>query len=294
MRNTTVLFLLLTLVIRLNSQTESINIPCSTAPLLDGHVSTGEWANADSISLPINSVKSVKVYFMCDRDNLFFLFAGNLESQIRFPEILLDMNNSKSATWQSDDWWFHVSATDCENQGTYGVYSNCLLVQPDWIGVNNITQGSPLTDTVEIAIPFNKIKQTSGILFNVGICFNLFNITNATNTWPPSANIQDPSTWANATLPTPLCEPTTLTEENTFSSVQVFPNPGNGKITVNVRGKKEYTYGLALFNLNGQLIHSQNITNQNDTHVELNASPGIYFLKIHDGRNYEVRKVIVY
>lgn len=292
MRNKIILFLFLTLNIRLYSQVTNINFPCSTAPILNGHVGNGEWDAADTIYIPINGNKSVKVSVMCDRDHLFFLFAGNLESQIRFPEILLDMNNSKSASWQSDDWWFHVSATDCENQGAYGVYSNCLLVQPDWIGVNNITQGLPLTDTVEIAIPFSKIKQTSGILFNIGICFNLFNVVSATNTWPPSANINDPSTWANAVLPVPLCEPTALSEENSLSFIQVFPNPTSGKITVNYTGQKEYTYDIELLNLSGQVIYSKKVNSQVDHTPELTASPGIYFLKIKDGKHYQVTKVV--
>ena len=294
MRSKIILLLLLSLSIRLHSQVSGVSFPCSTAPMINGHVGAGEWDAADTIRISINGNKSVKVSLMCDRDNLFFLFAGNLESQFRFPEILLDMNNSKSTSWQSDDWWFHVSATDCENQGAFGVYSNCLLVQPDWLGVNNITQGLPLTDTVEIAIPFSKIKQTSGILFNIGICFNLFNVVSATNTWPPSANINDPSTWANAALPTPLCEPTTLTEEHSFAFVHVYPNPGHGKITVNFTDEKEHTYRVALTDLSGHVIDTKNIISPVDNSIEFTASPGIYFLKINDGINHTVKKVVIH
>src|SRR5688572_2663346 len=101
-------------------------IPEGTTPVMDGAVNSGEWSDADSVTINISASVECKVLFKHDCSNLYLAYLDNLESMAAlFPEVLIDVNNSKSASWEADDWWFHVSATDCYYQGAYAVYSNC-------------------------------------------------------------------------------------------------------------------------------------------------------------------------
>lgn len=276
------------------SQTSLITIPCATEPVIDGKKLGAEWNNADTVRITLGQAgKSIKVYFMKDRDNLYFLYAGNLESQMHFPELLLDINNAKSTVWQPDDWWFHVSATDCESQGNHSVFTNCQLVQPGWQAQNNILQGLPITDTVEIKIPFNKIGLSAGGGYTIGISFSTYNIqaTAVAPSWPPSTNVTNPSTWATAKLL--LCEPTLLDEpvRGEQDGMQLFPNPSAGSFNINWPGKTfPVPYQLTTITgasvLSGNLQHGYNPINSA-------LKPGIYFITVYEPGNIQQTKKLI-
>lgn len=263
------------------AQLPTINVPCANTPTIDGTVMAGEWDAADTLRIGIGQNKTVKVYAMCDRNNLFFLFSGNLESQVRFPEVMIDGDNSKSATWQSNDWWFHVSATDCENQGAYGIYNSCQLVQAGWTANNNITQGQPLTEQVEIAIPYAKLNFTVGATNTLGICFDVTNTFNATNVWPANASVNAPSTWGNALLS--ICEPTSIREEESAFLVKIFPNPGNGKLIIDWRNAAQQMDGIMLRDITGKVVYFGQHAQVDEVHLDLAIDAGIYFVSLLQG-----------
>src|SRR5687767_5395371 len=97
-----------------------INVPYGAASTIDGTFSPGEWDDANMLVLTASP--QTKVLYKHDSSNFYIAFAGNLQSGNKFPEILLDINNAKTSGWQDDDWWFHVSATDCEYKAEYGNY----------------------------------------------------------------------------------------------------------------------------------------------------------------------------
>jgi hypothetical protein len=191
----------------LNAQTPFC-IPYGNASVIDGHITAGEWSDADSVEIIINASQKVMVKYKHDNANFYFVFLKNLESAMRMPEVVMDINNSKSATWQSDDWWFHVSGTDCESNGSPNNYSNCQPVQPGWEGVPNMSSGPPYTDTVEIRISFTKVGLTLPTHSVIGLAFDVTNTFSAWNFWPSGANINSPATWATAIL----CAPSWLHE----------------------------------------------------------------------------------
>jgi hypothetical protein len=99
-----------------------------------------------------------------------------------------------------DDWWFHVSATDCEARGTYFVWDDCSVVQSDWQGVPNFASGPdpvPL-DTFEIEIPFDKI----GIILGdtIGIGFDVEYVPTEYGFWPEGMTMESPATWGTAII----------------------------------------------------------------------------------------------
>lgn len=156
-----------------------ITFPNSTSPQIDGALLAEEWSDAATVDIRINTNETVKVYYKASNDTLYFAFTGHLESgNVRFPEICLDTGNDKTDVWDTNDWWFHVSASDCDHHGAPGVYTNCAPQQEDWLGMPNITQGLPWTDTVEIAIPLTKLNISPEDTFGIA-----FNVTNTFNTW---------------------------------------------------------------------------------------------------------------
>lgn len=74
----------------------------------------------------------------------------------------------------------------------------------------------------------------------------------------------------------------------------IYPNPNNGSFSVNLN--ENYINGeLFLYDLNGRLVHNQNISSIT-THVQVSTSlKGVYLLKIMGGKSthYHVQKIII-
>lgn len=251
-------------------------IPCGFTPEMNGVEQPDEWLPANYI--PMMSATTTMVGMMHDETHLYFIFSGHLESQIQFPEIYIDVNNSKDSTWQADDWWFHVSATDCDNMGSPDVYTNCQEVQPDWLGVNNIQPGSPVVDTVEIAIPFSKIGYNYGSGDPMGIAFGLNNVMNNLNIYPQGGNLLIPATWLTVTiLP---CNAGIVEQKE--KALFVYPNPTNGEFTV--RFEDETTAGeLVVYAMNGQRVAAFELSGSasHTVTLPLELESGTYLMEVN-------------
>nr|NQU89007.1 T9SS type A sorting domain-containing protein [Bacteroidota bacterium] len=168
---------------------------------LDGTITYAEWQDADSIEIPAPSSQAIKVYFKHDGTNFLAAFVlHNIEvNEYKIPEILFDTYNDKAETWQPDDWWFHVSAQDCEAVGTYDVWDDCAIVQPDWQGVPNFGFGTaPPIDTIELLIPWEKLSLQTGD--TIGFAFDFWVSDDLRLYWPDDAEIESPSTWGTVII----------------------------------------------------------------------------------------------
>lgn len=223
-------------------------IPCAFTPTMDGIEEAGEWSSANFVPFMVGQ-NTTMIGMMHDETHLYFLFRGYLESEIQFPEIYIDANNSKDSTWQSDDWWFHVSATDCDNMGAPDVYTNCQEVQTDWLGVNNIQPGAPVVDTVEIAIPFSKIGFDPSAGNPMGLAFGLNNVINMVNTYPQGANMHIPASW----LTVMVLPCFAATHDLTQADFSVFPNPTKGELTVQLKESLN-AQEVRIYSLDGMLV----------------------------------------
>ncbi len=79
------------------------------------------------------------------------------------------------------------------------------------------------------------------------------------------------------------------------SALSVFPNPSNGKFTLEVLGDKEQMASLAIYNILGEIIYTAPIQKQQTSNeIDLSNSPkGIYFMKIYDGMKIYTAKIII-
>jgi hypothetical protein len=263
----------------------SIVIPLGTAPVFDGSVGASEWIDADSLFIN-TAAGDVKVLYKHDCLNLNIVFVGNLESaNINFPEVLIDVNNDKPTAWESDDSWFHVSATDCNFQGGYADYSNCAMVQSDWIGIPNISTGAPITDTIEIQIPLS----TAGILSptdTIGIAFAVTNTFSIWELWPATASTSSPATWGTATFGGCM----TGIHEALEIDFHVYPNPVSNHLNIEFNSLQYCR--LEIYNSIGEFIYNQTI-NAKSSEIDLSKFANeIYFLKVISNDGIAIKKIL--
>ncbi|MEZ5018157.1 MAG: T9SS type A sorting domain-containing protein [Flavipsychrobacter sp.] len=257
---------------------------------VDGQINASEWQDADSVFIVMSNNDSITVYYKHDMQNVYFAFAGKLEShsvsQI-FPEVLLDPQNKKGSNWVAGQWWFHVSAQDCENDGGYGVYNNCNVSQTSWTGVPNFTPGPPYTDSVEIKIPYNKLNFNAVTQSVMGLAFVLTNTNNIYQMWPSAADRNVPSTWSTATINKFPVDVKTITNDPT---VKCYPNPATD--VLHIEGVQQND-PILLINVYGSIV-SKGVASGNTYQMDIAQLPsGIYYLSTGHDSNRVTQKVVV-
>lgn len=276
------------------SAQNNLDIPFSNHPKADGVMKPGEWDGAGSVDIAILPGKKATVRFLHDKSNLFLAFTGNLESaNLRFPEVLIDLHNEKSASWKGNDWWFHVSAMDCENMGAPNVFNDCEIIQSDWQAAPNFVQGAPMTDTVEIKIPFSKIGTDDHEA--LGIAFVVTNTFSAWNMWPPSADVNKPSTWASAELLPEQSTSVNMTQET--DAFRIFPNPASDHFTLEAYLQEADEVVLTVRTICGKIQHTavfQAPEGHFMTRVNARDWPnGLYLLEWRQNKRQYTKKLLL-
>ena len=82
-----------------------------------------------------------------------------------------------------------------------------------------------------------------------------------------------------------------LNENNATTTFHVYPNPSNGKFTVETA--KVENSKIEIYNMMGELFFQSEILNHN-TEVDISHQPkGFYFVKIYAGQSSITKKIIV-
>ncbi len=255
----------------------------NTQVSIDGALQNAEWEYARKAVIPTNVPDSITVLYKHDNTAMYFAFAGKLESaNALFPEILMDAANAGGASWSNGQWWLHVSATDCEHNGAYGVYDDCKLIQPGWEAGPNFTAGAPATDTVEIRIPFAKVGFNTATMDTMGIAFVATNTANVFELFPATANRNQPATWAKATF-SKIPADVSATEDK--KRVVVYPNPVTDDVFIEgLEGEGE----IVITDLFGRTILSHFTTDRTAKIALQHLAKGWYIIKVanmHSGNH---------
>jgi len=284
MRSLIITFFILILVKAVSSQ--SLRIPFGSNVVNDGIVNQTEWADADTVLIQSSPSHTTSVLYKHDGLNLNVAFVGNLQTpSFYFPEVNVDPMHDQATSFQQDDWWFHVSATDCESQGSYGNYSNCQSIRPNWLANPNFGTAGQTVNKVEISIPL----QTLGLSLTdtIGLLFFLNNFQNF-RYHQSTANHLDPSSWTSAYF-----EPViTSLEQNDFESIRLWPNPTDQKLNIDLIGNR--IEELILRNLGGEIVLSySNLELMNQMEIDLSSFPSsIYFLEMRLADKIYRKKII--
>lgn len=177
-----------------------ISIKQGIAPIINGVISPGEWDDANTVQINVELGWTVQVYYKRDESNIYVAFENlTHDTRVRYPEVLLDMNNDKTVSWKSDDLWFHVSYNICEGAGQYDVWASCTRTKSDWAA--NIFPLTHQPGTVEMKISYAKLGLDSITDKTIGIAFDV-NDGNSSrySLFPSTASIGIPSSWGTAVL----------------------------------------------------------------------------------------------
>jgi hypothetical protein len=89
-----------------------------------------------------------------------------------------------------------------------------------------------------------------------------------------------------------------INEIKSLESLDVYPNPNNGKFTVSFNLTEKDNYNLELTNLVGQVVYSEKLSSFEGTYsktIEIgNYSKGLYTIKLSNSQNQQFRKIVVY
>ncbi len=86
--------------------------------------------------------------------------------------------------------------------------------------------------------------------------------------------------------------PTAINEQTSGKTIQLFPNPTNGLLTINA--ENEIMHAIQLFDLTGKLIKTYTSINSNQLEINLSELPkGFYMANIQLGSEYVFKRIIL-
>lgn len=93
----------------------------------------------------------------------------------------------------------------------------------------------------------------------------------------------------------PAAGDNTPAELNKIALPEPYPNPAGSMLNVPVDGKKDGHIDLSVYSLEGKLIHTQKVTSNESTVVQLSTellAPGTYMLEINDGNGRRIKQFV--
>lgn len=203
----------------------SIDVRNGTIPTIDGIISSGEWSDANFVTITQPS-NTVTVYFKHVGTDFYVGFTYYM-----WCEVILDISDNSGTAPQTDDYILHACASLYEVRGTGSGWGNA-------VAANGWTASCGSGPDTEFCINYSKIGINAGIPKTIGIMF-LTNINMATDhCWPASASYTDPSTWGNMSSSDNWAgggEPPNLppTIENSIISLEIYEDKADSSINLN-------------------------------------------------------------
>jgi hypothetical protein len=87
---------------------------------------------------------------------------------------------------------------------------------------------------------------------------------------------------------------TGINEYRLNNNIAIYPNPGNGKFTIQIgNGQLPINnYQLSIYNVFGEKVYST-IINNNSSIINLDLPTEIYFLQLKIGQSTAIKKLII-
>jgi len=178
----------------------SIGVVFGQTPTLDGDLTPGEYADADSLNFDTAGGQAT-VYFKHDGHNLYLAFDLPNTDFASGMQVYLDTNYDQANTPQTDDYRFMVQcdppadpADFGENQGT-GAGWSAWSPSDGWSGAYQVLQSRW---QVEFEISYMKLGVSAGTDQTIGIAFCNVGTSTGDYYWPATSDGLDPSSWGSA------------------------------------------------------------------------------------------------
>jgi hypothetical protein len=82
--------------------------------------------------------------------------------------------------------------------------------------------------------------------------------------------------------------------DNSFGNIQVYPNPASSNIWVNVNKVSSTGVSVEISTMDGKLLYKSDRLENGKTNIELsNFASGMYFLKVINGNQSHVSKLVI-
>ena len=78
--------------------------------------------------------------------------------------------------------------------------------------------------------------------------------------------------------------------------MNIFPNPNNGLFTLELNTSKARAFNVEIINIQGQVVYAKEIQQDGFYKDQIDLSKeasGIYYIRINDGKNLKVSKVMI-
>lgn len=261
-----------------------------TAATTDGNWSAAEWADADSAHIRMNDGRVVEVFFKRNDTALFVSYRGPLGSFAavpQFPEMLIDVNHSRSTSLESDDFWLHVSATDCYAQAAINQFDSCAPDHQGWSAAPNFSTVL-LPDTIELEVSFSFIGLDLAQTDTVGVSFLTSNTNNIWSTWPNGAVRSDPSTWGELVFK----EPSTASGIREVENPEVTVLLNQGSLYLNAG--QQQIQSITIHDLMGRMVWHTKRTGSGEQRHAIPALPdGLYLISTRTENGVRTTKHVI-
>ena len=81
-------------------------------------------------------------------------------------------------------------------------------------------------------------------------------------------------------------------EINTNLGINIYPNPNSGVFVLDAKGF-EKTAEYSIYDIRGKIIYKGSLLSNEQAEISLDLSKGIYFVKLSDGENIKIQKMII-
>ena len=143
--------------------------------------------------------------------------------------------------------------------------------------------------------PMPAFKWIEGVGSNSGLLYNLnYFLWSICISYPAPYNITLTCNFRNGGLYYANSCAVTKINNSTIKNtdILIFPNPTNGNFIIKLNNEDENKRQIELTNLLGEILFRKEITNS-ETQININNFPtGLYFLKLINGKNTSIQKLI--
>lgn len=89
------------------------------------------------------------------------------------------------------------------------------------------------------------------------------------------------------------CEAVSIEEDDMSQNISIFPNPASSRLSIDISKEPAQNTKLIISNINGQAIHTQQIT-EPKTEIDISSlSAGIYIVKLQSAKEAVTQKLVV-